>query len=75
MLSHDAVTKCEYEYNHRQIFENRGRRGEGCARGGEDIEGWGFLICADLVRGRISGLLLFEPAREPRVTCVAESGW
>jgi hypothetical protein len=26
MLSHDAVKKCEYEYNHRQIFEKKGGR-------------------------------------------------
>ena len=34
-----------------------------------------IFLCADLGRDRISSLLLFEPAREPRVTCVADSGW
>jgi hypothetical protein len=33
------------------------------------------FVCADLGRDRISSLLLTEPAREPRVTCDADSGW
>lgn len=72
MLSHSAVIKCEYAYQ----TDFRKRAAEGVKEVGRmRIEGWGVLICANLGRDRISSLLLFEPAREPRVICVADSGW